>query len=89
MYQTVRYEIKEGHDMYHYCWQVCHSFKNMYNVTNFYIRQLLTGFKKDEPVRTPNERDAVRDVTQMLGQRNREPDRKTGKPKKQLPYWEL
>ena len=85
MYQTVRYEIKEGHDMYRYCRQVCRSFKNMYNVTNFYIRQLLTGFKKDEPVRTPNEWDAIRDVTQMLGQRNREPDRKTGKPKKQLP----
>ena len=85
MYQTVRYEIKEGHDMYAYCRQVCRSFKNMYNVTNFYIRQLLTGFKKDDPARTPNERDAVRDVTQMLEQRNREPNRKTGKPKKQLP----
>ena len=46
MYQTVRYEIKEGHDMYRYCRQVCRSFKNMYNVTNFYIRQLLTGFNK-------------------------------------------
>ena len=58
MYQTVRYEIKEGHDMYHYCQQVCRSFKNMYNVTNFYIRQLLTGFNKLEDKRTPNEQDA-------------------------------
>ena len=85
MYQTVRYEIKEGHSMYAYCRQVCRSFKNMYNVANFYIRQLLTGFNKLGDKCTPNERDAVRDVTQMLEQRNREPDRKTGKPKKQLP----
>ena len=85
MYQTVRYEIKEGHDMYRYCQQVCRSFKNMYNVTNFYIRQLLTGFNKLEDKRTPNERDAVRDVTALLEQRNRELNRKTGKPKKQLP----
>lgn len=85
MYQTVRYEIKEGNDMYAYCQQVCSSFKNMYNTANFYIRQLLAGFKKDEPARTPNERDAIWDVVRLLEQRNREPDRKTGKPKKRLP----
>ena len=85
MYQTVRYEIKEGHAMYRYCQQVCRSFKNMYNVTNFYIRQLLTGFDKPEDKRTPNERDAIRDVTGLLGRRNREPNRTTGTPKKRLP----
>ena len=85
MYQTVRYEIKEGHDMYRYCQQACRSFKNMYNVTNFYIRQLLTGFDKPEDSRTPNERDAIRDVTGLLERRNREPNRRTGKPKKRLP----
>ena len=73
MNQTVRYEIKEGHSMYAYCQQVCRSFKNMYNVTNFYIRQLLTGFNKPEDKRTSNERDAIRDVTD----------------KGQLPSWEL
>ena len=56
----------------------------MYNVTNFYIRQLLTGFDKPEDKRTPNERDAIQDVTKLLAQRNREPNRKTGRPKKQL-----
>ncbi|MGH1041609.1 RNA-guided endonuclease InsQ/TnpB family protein, partial [Bacillus wiedmannii] len=42
-YKTLQIWIKKGHRMYSYFQECCHNAKNMYNTTNFYIRQVYTG----------------------------------------------
>ena len=47
--------------MYTYADKACLFANNMYNVSTFHIRSLMTGLKKEEPAhRTKNERDVIR-----------------------------
>jgi len=39
---------------------------NMYNVTNFYTRNLMTGLKKKEGERTPNEKEVIKTVEEAI-----------------------
>lgn len=84
MYRTVRYEISETHEMYGYCKLVCSRFKNMYNVANFYIRNVMTGIKKPLKELTSNEKEVLDTVRHYLELNNASMNSKNKKPKKQL-----
>ncbi|MEK4510605.1 RNA-guided endonuclease InsQ/TnpB family protein [Paenibacillus sp. FSL K6-2524] len=50
MYRTHQVWIKPGHRLFAYLDQACQDAKNLYNTTNFYIRQIVTAFGKNEPL---------------------------------------
>ena len=43
IYSTQQIWIKPGHRMFNYFQEMCENSKNLYNTTNFYIRQVYTG----------------------------------------------
>ena len=43
IYNTQQIWIKPGHRMFHYFQEMCENSKNLYNTTNFFIRQVYTG----------------------------------------------
>ncbi|KRE97709.1 transposase [Paenibacillus sp. Soil766] len=50
VYRTYQVCIKPGHRLYPYLEQVCQDAKNLYNTTNFYIRQVFTAFGQNQPL---------------------------------------
>src|SRR5690606_2934452 len=50
VYRTYQIRIKKGHRLYPYLDESCRNAKNLYNTTNFYIRQLFTALKQHEPL---------------------------------------
>jgi len=50
--RTSRMQIKKGHKLYPYFFEMCTNSKNMYNVTNFHIRQVYTALKSDKPLKS-------------------------------------
>lgn len=44
----------------------CLATNNMYNVTNYYIRNLMTGLKKSEKERTENEKDVIKLIQESI-----------------------
>ena len=48
MYSTYQIRIKKGHRFYHYCDEMCFNAKNLFNTTNFYIRQIFTAFNNEK-----------------------------------------
>ncbi len=57
MYRTQQIIIKNGHKLFNYCNELCFNSKNLYNITNYYIRQVFTGLRKE--TLTPNEEEAL------------------------------
>ncbi|SMF72303.1 putative transposase [Paenibacillus uliginis N3/975] len=49
-YRTYQIWIKPGHRLYAYAEQMCQDAKNLYNTTNFYIRQVFTALRQDKPL---------------------------------------
>ena len=47
-YRTYQIEIKKGHKLYRYFDQICLNSNNLYNTTNFYIRQVYTALNQDK-----------------------------------------
>jgi putative transposase len=47
-YRTYQMEIKKGHKLYQYFDQICTNSNNLYNTTNFYIRQVFTALNQDK-----------------------------------------
>jgi putative transposase len=47
MYRTYQIRIKNGHRLYAYCDEFCFKAKNLYNTTNFFIRQIFTAFNSE------------------------------------------
>ena len=47
-HSTQQIWIKKGHRMYNYFQTMCENSKNMYNTTNFYIRQVYTALTSDK-----------------------------------------
>lgn len=84
MYRTARYLIKEDNPMHAYCGTVCRQFKNMYNVANYYIRNTMTGMKKETSLLSDNEKEVISIVNGSIARNNASLNKKTGKPKKQL-----
>ena len=51
-YRTHQIWIKKGHRMYEYFQTMTQNAKNMYNTTNFYIRQVYTGFTQEKQLQS-------------------------------------
>lgn len=48
MYNTQQIRIKRGHRFYSYCDHMTFLAKNLYNATNFHIRQIFTAFGEEK-----------------------------------------
>ncbi|GIO24086.1 RNA-guided endonuclease TnpB family protein [Oceanobacillus sp. J11TS1] len=67
-YKTDQIWIKPGHCMHPYFNQMCQHAKNMYNVVNFYIRQVFTGLKAETP--HPLQQEVLETIRQNLESMN-------------------
>ena len=47
-YRTYQMDIKKGHKLYRYFDEICINSNNLYNTTNFYIRQVYTALNQDK-----------------------------------------
>ncbi len=66
MLRTQKIKIKKGNKMYKYFDEICFNAKNLYNIGNFYIRQCLTGLKKDDKDITTNEKEAINYINNTI-----------------------
>ena len=66
MYRTVSFEIKKNTELYAYLETLCANAKNLYNTTNFYIRQMMTGIQKEDTDRQPNEKEVLSTIEEYL-----------------------
>jgi putative transposase len=57
VYRTAQIPIKKGHKLYGYFEDLMFKSKNLFNTSNYYIRQLFTCFAKDLP--SSNEKEAL------------------------------
>lgn len=64
-YRTFQIQIPKEHDMYNYFLKMCENAKNMYNTTNFYIRQVYTSMKS-EKILQPLQKEVMDTVTKYL-----------------------
>lgn len=65
-FRTYQFRISKGDELFNYCDTMCFNSKNMYNVTNFYIRQIMTGVKKDKPLQSQNEKEVFSIIKSSL-----------------------
>ncbi|MGG0274967.1 RNA-guided endonuclease TnpB family protein, partial [Bacillus rhizoplanae] len=49
-YTTYQIWIKKGHKLHAYFIEMCQNAKNLYNTTNFYIRQVYTALRTEKPL---------------------------------------
>ena len=71
MYTSKRFRITRKNSLlYQYCKELSHNYKNMYNVANFYIRQVMTGVKKSVSERQSNEKEALDIIERYLPKYN-------------------
>jgi putative transposase len=47
MYSSYKIQIHPEHELFEYCDTLCFKAKNLYNITNYYIRQVYTSLKKE------------------------------------------
>ena len=66
MYRTISFEIKKNTELYAYLEELCANSKRLYNTTNFYIRQVMTGIQKEEVDRQPNEKEVLSKIEEYL-----------------------
>jgi len=66
MYHVETIDIRQGDAGFPYADYASLSSNNMFNVSNFYTRNLMTGLKKAEKERTENEQDVIRAVTEAI-----------------------
>jgi len=63
MYHVECIDIHKNDPLFPYLDRASLCANNMYNVSNFYIRNLMTGLKKDPSLRTENERAVIATVS--------------------------
>ena len=62
MYHVECIDVRKGHPMFEYCDSITAWSKNMYNVANYHIRNVMTGLKKSPEERTANENEVLKTV---------------------------
>lgn len=65
-FRSYQFNISKSKDLFQYCDDMCFKSKNMYNVTNFYIRQIMTGVKKDKSLQSENEKEVFKMIQNSL-----------------------
>ncbi|TKH72446.1 transposase, partial [Bacillus cereus] len=68
-YKTLQIWIKKGHRMYSYFQECCHNAKNMYNTTNFYIRQVYTGLTQEKELQ-PLQKEVLDNIHKNIDKMN-------------------
>ena len=66
MLHTIQIEVAAGHPLYSYFDTVLHLGNNLYNVSLFHIRQVMTGLQKEPEMRQPNEREVLENIRNAL-----------------------
>ena len=65
-YRVVKFEVDEKHKLYPYFEDCTKKAKNLYNVTNFHIRQVMTGIQKEPSKRQENEANVLDNIEHSL-----------------------
>ncbi|MEH7113288.1 transposase [Neobacillus niacini] len=68
MYSAYKIQIHPDHDLFEYCDTLCFKSKNLYNITNYYIRQVYTALKKE--TRNENQLQVLMDIESHLPKMN-------------------
>jgi putative transposase len=68
MYSAYKIQIHPDHELFDYCDSLCFKAKNLYNITNYYIRQVYTALKKE--TRNENQLQVLRDIETNLPKMN-------------------
>ena len=68
-YRTHQIRIKKGHRLYNYFYDHATKAKNMYNVTNFYFRQIMTAMKSNQALQ-PLQQQVIDEIKTHLPQMN-------------------
>ena len=68
--RTRQFIIKDSHPLFEYIDNLSFNCKNLYNTSNFYIRQLMSGLQKDASVRCDNEKEVISIVESSLDEIN-------------------
>lgn len=68
-YKTHQILIKKGHRLFNYFEQATSNAKNMYNTTNFYIRQAYTALKSDKELQ-PLQHEVLENIQKHLPKMN-------------------
>lgn len=66
MYQLYQIQLHKKNKLFSYFNDICTHYKELYNVTNFYIRQCMTGMKKSPELRYHNETEVLHMVFNHL-----------------------
>src|SRR4051794_22798583 len=68
MYSSYKIHIHPQHELFDYCDSLCFKAKNLYNITNYYIRQVYTSLRKE--IRNENQLQVLTDIENHLPQMN-------------------
>lgn len=68
MYSAYKIQIHPDHELFDYCDSLCFKAKNLYSITNYYIRQVYTALKKE--TRNENQLQVLRDIKTNLPKMN-------------------
>ncbi|PAE44245.1 hypothetical protein [Bacillus sp. 7884-1] len=68
MYSAYKIQIHPDHELFDYCDSLCFKAKNLYNITNYYIRQVYTALKKE--TRNENQLQVLLDIESHLPKMN-------------------
>ncbi|WP_195892114.1 RNA-guided endonuclease InsQ/TnpB family protein, partial [Bacillus niameyensis] len=62
-------DVKKGHRLFSYFEELCANGNNLYNLTNFYIRQVYTALKSDKPLQ-PLQREVLETIYRNIDKMN-------------------
>ncbi|WML41568.1 transposase [Neobacillus sp. OS1-2] len=68
MYSSYKIQIHPHHELFDYCDSLCFKAKNLYNITNYYIRQVYTALRKE--IINENQLQVLSDIKTYLPQIN-------------------
>jgi putative transposase len=68
MYSAYKIQIHPDHELFDYCDSLCFKAKNLYNITNYYIRQVYTALKKE--TKNENQLQVLSDIELHLCKMN-------------------
>lgn len=80
-YRVVKFEVDKKNKLYSYFDDCAQKAKNLYNTTNFYIRQVMTGIKKAPSERQANEVAVLECIEESLPKMNAVRIKNKGKKK--------
>lgn len=78
-----RHLIKSSHILYNYCDNVCFRSKNLYNLANYYIRQVFIGLSSDNMLE--QQQEIIKTVNGKIPEFDKRREKNFNKKKEQEP----